>query len=352
MSLTTTEVEEFMRVALIAPNYYPAQSGNAITVRRIASQLKLLGCAAEVFSVDQLTSEQLYDGLKRFRPDLLHAFHGHRGGHVAHALAPELEIPYLITLTGSDVYEALADQRAHDTRNALRGAARLVVFHACVKRRVAEHLPTVEERTVVIPQGVELRPETAPAPSDAGPVFLFPAGVRRVKNLLFPLKPLAELSGRYPGLRLLLVGPVIDAEYAVELLEALESYPFAQYLGGVRHEEMFPLYDSSTVVINCSLFEGGMANSVLEAMAHAKPVLVSDIEGNRSIVKEGANGFLFRDAAEFMKKAEVLLADPGLRERVGRNGRALVHAKLTPEAEGHAYLELYRKILGLGVCRA
>jgi len=88
-----------------------------------------------------------------------------------------------------------------------------------------------------------------------------------------------------------------------------------------------------------------MANAVLEGLAYAKPVLVSDIEGNRSIIKECATGLLFRDADEFYRKAEQLVTDPALRERLGYNGRKLVREMYPPEREGKAYLELYQSVL-------
>lgn len=315
-----------------------------MTVRRIARSLTALGCEVDSFAIDQLSPEQLVDRVKRFRPELLHAFHGNRGGKVAHALSKELGLPYMVTITGSDVYEALSDLRAHETREALRGAVRVVAFHPCVKKRLAEHLPTLDERWVVIPQGVELPvQETGTAP--AGEHFLLPGGLRRVKNILFPFPFLKELHDRRPEIRVSLVGPVVDAEYAVEVFEALEAYPFIRYLGGVLHEEMAPLYQGAAVVLNCSLFEGGMANTVLEGMAHGKALLVSDIEGNRSLVKDGVTGLLYRDGPEFLEKGERLAADVHLRNRLGQAARALVQEHYSPEREGRAYLDLYQGIL-------
>jgi L-malate glycosyltransferase len=335
-----------MRICLIAPNYYPAENGNAVTVRRIERHLRLLGCEVLVLPVDRMSGEELLSGVQAFGPQLLHAFHGYHGGRMAHALAQQLGLPYLVTLTGTDVYQALDDQRSFDTHTALKGASRLVAFHAYVKRRLAEHLPSLQERTVVIPQGVELPALLAgAAPAGKGCTFLLPAGLRPVKNVLFPLQPLAALQAIHPGIRLLLVGPVLDPAYAAEVMEALERYPFASYLGVVSHDAMGELYRAADVVLNSSLIEGGMANSVLEASAYGKALLVTDIEGNRSIVKECANGLLFRDAAEFLHKAELLATDPQLREKLGRNGRSLVHDKYPPEREGDSYLELYRTIL-------
>jgi len=335
-----------MRICMIAPHYFPAENGNAVTVRRIERQLRLLGCEVRVFPVDRMSGEELLAGVKEFAPQLLHAFHGYHGGRMAHALAQQLELPYLVTLTGTDVYQALDDQRSFDTHAALRGAARLVAFHAYVKRRLADHLPSLEERTVVIPQGVELPALASGSATREFCTFLLPAGLRPVKNVLFPLQPLAALQAVHPEIRFVLVGPILDPAYAAEVMEALERYPFAKYLGTVSHDAIGELYRAADVVLNSSLIEGGMANSVLEALAYGKALLVTDIEGNRSIIKDSLNGLLYRDAAEFSRKAERLVTDPQLRAKLGENGRSLVRDKYPPEREGHAYLELYQSILG------
>lgn len=336
-----------MRVGILAPKYYPAQSGNAVTVRRIEGHLRRLGCEVQVFPVDQLSCEQLLAGVRSFEPELLHAFHGFHGGRMAHAVAESVGVPYLVTLTGTDVYQALSDHRMLEVRTALKGGARLVAFHACVKHRLAEHLPSLEERTVIIPQGVELPAVPCEGPGcgpDEACTFLLPAGIRPVKDVLFPLQPLAQLHAIRP-VRLLLVGPVLDAAYAAQVMDALEQFPFVTYLGAVGHDAMGELYRAADVVLNTSLFEGGMANSVLEALAHGKALLVTDIEGNRSLVKESVTGMLYRDAAEFLAKAEQLVTDPQLRAKLGQNGRCLVKEKYPPEKEAAAYLELYREIV-------
>jgi L-malate glycosyltransferase len=336
-----------MRVGIIAPNYRSGITGNSVTVRRIERHLRPLGCLVQVFPVDQLSAETLLAAVKDFGPQLLHAFHGYSGGRVAHAVAEALAIPYLVTLTGTDVYQALTDRRSHETHLALRGAACVVAFHASIKKRLAEHLPTLDQRTVVIAQGVEMpavRPAEEASASDEF-VFLLPAGLRPVKNVLFPVQPLADLHQSHPQVRFKLVGPVLDETYAQEVLEALEQHSFASYLGGVAHEAMHSLYRGANVVLNTSLVEGGMANSVLEALAYRKPVLASAIEGNSSVLKDGLTGLLYHDAADFKSKAEQLVTDPQLRERLARHGETMLQEKHSAEKEAQAYLDLYQSML-------
>src|SRR2546430_12730610 len=96
---------------------------------------------------------------------------------------------------------------------------------------------------------------------------------------------------------------------------------------------MRSLLAQSDVVLNCSISEGGMPNSVVEALAAGRPVLASDIEGNRSLVVDGVTGLLFRDVTELEAKAERLAADRSLRERLGPARRQLVERRHTPRPE-------------------
>src|SRR3989442_5457536 len=145
-----------------------------------------------------------------------------------------------------------------------------------------------------------------------------------VKRPRFPLEPLERLVARRPRVRLLYVGPTLDADEGDALLGALRGRPWARWIGTVPHAEMGGLLALGDVVLNCSVSEGGMANSVLEALMAGRAVLASDIEGNRSLIDDDATGLLFRDETEFELRAAQLARDPNLRARLGRAGRALV----------------------------
>jgi glycosyltransferase involved in cell wall biosynthesis len=343
--------EVALRIAFITPHYYPAVRGNAVTVRRIERSLADRGCRVEVHSLDVLAASEIARRVVAEPPELIHAFHGWSGGRVARAIARETGIPYVITLTGTDVHEALTDSRRDETRAVLHEADRLVAFAPDIKKALTVHCPTLAERTVVIPQGVAPPGDTCPGlgeiPFPPGTfTFFLPAGLRPVKQVLFPLAPLAELYAAEPRVGFLLAGPVIDPAYAARVMEGLERYPFAHYLGGVSHGAIGCLYRRADVVLNTSLFEGGMANSLLEALTCGKPVLAADIAGNRSLVKDGVTGLLYGDEEEFRCKAARLVADARLRERLGTRGREYVLQNFPPEREVVAYLELYRSVMG------
>lgn len=331
-----------MRVAIITPYYLQAARGNAVTARRIEHYLQKTGCVTAVFSLDQLDAAALSEAVRNFSPDILHAFHAVRCGALAAQIAAELGLPYIITITGTELYRG-GGQELRDAESLhVESAAALVAFHEVIGRRVKAALPALADRLKIIPQGVEVPDNLSPDTLPESPfIFLLPAGIRPVKNILFPFTPLAELSRRYPQIKLVIAGPSIDAGYTRQLLAAVAANPFSSWVGEVAHEEMPALYRSAMVVLNTSLSEGGMANSILEGMAYAKPVLAADIEGNRSLVTDSVNGFLYADKADFLRKAEKLLTDKNLRSHMGSNGRKYVASHCTPDLEAQRYLELY-----------
>jgi glycosyltransferase involved in cell wall biosynthesis len=339
-----------MRIAIITPYYFPAVRGNAITVRRIERHLAALGHEVRVWSLEESPPERIAEEIAAMAPDLVHTFHAYLGGRVALAVARRTGIPYLITLTGTDVYEALEDQRRQETLDALAWAGLLAVFHRSMGARLEEHCPELAARIRVVPQGVELPGDDCKGVgghlvSQEMFTFILPAGLRPVKDVLFPLAPLARLYERDSRVRFILAGPVLEPGYAAHVMAELERCPFAHYLGGIGHDSIGCLYKKANVVLNTSLFEGGMANSVLEGMAYGKPLLVSAIDGNRSLVREGETGLLYADAEEFYSQAERLLTDEGLGLRLGAAARRYVLENFPPEGEARAYGELYGEIV-------
>jgi len=342
------------RVALLTPFAFPSVRGNAITVARIARGLRSRGVDLRVWDVSVVPAPRVERELLAFAPALIHAFHAYRVGPLALALARRSGVPLLLTITGTDANHDLFDRaRAHIVRQALEGADSITVFHCSMASRIGEALPGVAPRLCVVPQSVFFEDAAADAgpgdgngaaPPGAGPVLLFPAGIRMVKNPLFPLAPLDGVVPRHPGLRLRYVGPILDPGEGDALLRALGGRPWARYLGAVPHRRMRRLLDGADVVLNCSISEGGMANSVLEAMALGRAVLASDIEGNRSLVEDGVTGLLFSGPTDFARAATLLLGDPALRRRLGDTARARVAQRCSPALELDGYLDLYTRL--------
>jgi len=340
------------RVAILAPFAAPSVRGNAITVDRIARGLRERGVEVRVWDLSVVPETAVEHQIGQFGPAVVHAFHALRAGPAALRLARRADVPLLVTVTGTDVNQDLPDpDSAPVVRRVLEGATAISVFDESMATAIVEALPDAAARIVVIPQSAFFEP--APAghwpPAAAlqrapGPILLFPAGIRNVKRPLLPLEALDHLLPEHPGLELVYVGPILDPTAGEALLRTLPSYPWARHLGAVPHNRMPALLELSDVVLNCSHSEGGMANSVLEALSLGRAVLASDIPGNRSLVEDGVTGLLFGSPEEMAAKADRLLKDPDFRARLGQAGRERVSARFGRDRETDGYLAAYTRL--------
>ena len=342
-----------MRLAIVTPFYFPSVRGNSITVQRIESGLRDQGLVVRVWSLENSPSpDEILRALEAFTPDLVHGFHATASGRIVVEVARRLGIPSILTVTGTDANTDLFDpERRAGVIDVLRRATRIVVFHQVMQAKIVGELPESADRIRIIGQTVrcretpfDFRSRLEFAPDDL--IFFIPAGIRRIKNVTFCLGPLEALRRHHPEIKVVFVGPVIEAEEGTRLQEALKGRPWAFYLGPVSHEELCAMLKSVDVVINSSLSEGGMANSILEAMSRERAVLVSDIEGNRTVVQDGINGFLFGSETEFLEKAERLIRDPRLRRTLGVTGKEKIEREFSREGEIQEYLQLYEEAIG------
>jgi glycosyltransferase involved in cell wall biosynthesis len=83
--------------------------------------------------------------------------------------------------------------------------------------------------------------------------------------------------------------------------------------------------------------------ALMEAMACELPVVASDISGIPELVEHGRTGLLVppRAAAAIADALERLAADPALRVRMGRHGRAKVLREFDLHTNARTLLQLF-----------
>lgn len=340
-----------MRLALVTPYYAPAVRGNAVTVQRIASGLSDRGLHVTVLSLDAVPDPEAVEArVRALMPQVVHGFHAYHTGPLVLRAARALSVPALITITGTDMNHDLFDPARRPTlAAALEGAQAVVVFHEAMGEKLARELPGVRQKIRVIGQSVRCEEEQFDLRGRLGAglgdfLFFLPAGIRPVKNVLYALKPLEALRAKYPGIRLVIAGPILEEAEGERLRAATAGRPWLHHLGPLTHGEICACLKTVDVVLNTSLSEGGMSNAILEAMSKGVPVLASAIEGNRTIIADGVDGLLFASEEEFAAKAEALLRDPVLRRRLGGAGKAKVDREFPLRAEIGEYEALYQAL--------
>ncbi|WP_185969013.1 glycosyltransferase [Carboxylicivirga sp. M1479] len=94
-------------------------------------------------------------------------------------------------------------------------------------------------------------------------------------------------------------------------------------------------------------FAEGISNSVMEYMAFGKPVVASDVPGNRELVIDGETGLLVpvRDDKQMALKIIELLDNPQRAEEMGQRGAEVIKSRFSQAQMTSQYLKLYSNLI-------
>jgi glycosyltransferase involved in cell wall biosynthesis len=187
-------------------------------------------------------------------------------------------------------------------------------------------------------------------------VFFHPARMGLAKGCDVSIKALRLVKERIPNAMLVLAGTknIIDwglsqqkdIAYIIKLVDnfklrdnvIIDSYPL----------ELMPyMYSASDVCIYPSSVSEPFGLTMLEAMASAKPMVVTRAGGMPEIVSDGVNGFVvpIRDFEELASRVTTLFEEEPLRERLGNTGRKMIEARFTKKHVSDLLLSLYKKFI-------
>lgn len=246
------------------------------------------------------------------------------------------------------VFYALHGLRPETARGPLRwfllGCERLTTSLAdetiCVsrslRRRARELGALASNRGVVLgagsANGVDLqRLRGAPTRGrDAVPVVGFVGRFARDKGIGELLEAFLSLKGRFPTLRLLLVGDVEPGDPPTDeqhrMIEARDDVECPGFV-----DDAAPYYAAMDVLALPSRREG-LPQVVLEAAARCRPTVACRATGSVDAVEHGVTGLLTPpdDARALAEALGALLDDAVLRERMGIAARARVESEFRP----------------------
>jgi glycosyltransferase involved in cell wall biosynthesis len=119
------------------------------------------------------------------------------------------------------------------------------------------------------------------------------------------------------------------------------------FLGQLPEEQAWRVIRAADVVVNPSYTEG-LPTSVLEAALMGRAVLATDVGGTPEIVTDGQGALLVkpRDIDGLRTGLERLLADPGLRERLGQGARAEAAGRFDWNDSAVRFAEIARSLVG------
>ena len=350
-----------MRVLILSPTILPTVTGNAVTVERWRQALSNRGFSVRVLATEGLSDAQLVQEVRDFRPDVVHAHHIFKAGGIL--LSPRVGsefngLPIVVSPAGTDISVDLKETDRREVISKVLGlASAIIVQRHEAMLTLKEADPDVDGRVAYVPKSFswlgndvfDLRRTAGCQPGSV--LFFLPAGVRPVKGNLECLTALEKVYVARPSIRIVFAGPSLDHDYATQFgKEVARLKAFARWLPLIPTRAMRSAYDAADIVL-ISSFSEGLSNALLEAMAAGKPILASDIPGNREHVLgedgEGPCGFLYdlNGPEDFVRKAVALVDDERLRRSLGGLGQKKSTQGPSPEDEAVQLALVYERAM-------
>lgn len=295
----------------------------------------------------------------RIRFDVMHGHWVIPNGPVAAIVARLRRLPLVISLHGSDIF--MAEQSgllAGVARWCFRRASAITMPSEDLRQR-AITLGAPASRCHLVPYGVD--PNQFTRIDGAAPLLRGQLGLPEESPVVFSVGRMVYKKGfeyliraapavlrEHPDAKIVLAGGGDLEERLVSLVKQLGVEESVIMPGWVSRDKL-PLYFSG-----CDLFvlpsvvdqQGnvdGLPNTLLEAMASARPVVATDVAGIPLAVKDGENGLLVpeKQPGELAAAINLLLRAPELRAQYGEAGRRRVENDLNWATTAQTFIRLF-----------
>ena len=293
-------------------------------------------------------ADALAELINRTGADVVHAGPVPTIGRLAVEASP---VPVVVMSWASDLLvDAMSSEVIRDHASAALSRASAVLVDCQTVANLAIDLGADADRVVVVPWGVDLELSTpAPFPPFDGPIRLL--SLRTLEPLYDPeclLRGVASTlvtCGR-DSVRLTMAGSGSMADDLRVLSASLGIDQVVDWIGRIPEESVPDLLSQHHLHISTALSDGSSI-SLLQAMAGARPSVVTDIPANREWVDDGVNGWVFRPGdsghlAEVL--AEALYRRDGL-PAMGVLARQLADQRADWSTNSLVLGDLYRSVM-------
>ncbi|WP_028401471.1 glycosyltransferase [Ectobacillus panaciterrae] len=163
------------------------------------------------------------------------------------------------------------------------------------------------------------------------------------KGLEYFIDTARKLNEQFDNLVFLIPGEG-EADYAKHLKEYAKDAANVYFLGHVSQvSDLFAIMD---IFVMSSLWEGAPL-TLLEAMAHEKPSVVTRVGNTAEVIQDGQNGYLVdaKDTNALTERIKRLLEDEKERQELARQAKEDFYAKFSNDVMIDRYKDLYRELI-------
>ena len=178
----------------------------------------------------------------------------------------------------------------------------------------------------IIPNGIDLPHFANASPmeefSDGKANIVFVGRKDKRKGLQYLVEAYSHLKWSFPDIRLIVVGPG-RVPLRLQRFISKNKVKDIVFTGSVPYADLPRYYHSADIFCAPNTGKESFGIVLLEAMAAAKPLVATNIDGFRCVVSHGEQGLLVppRDSRALADALTILLRNPSLRKRMGDRGR-------------------------------
>lgn len=162
-----------------------------------------------------------------------------------------------------------------------------------LRQELIKDLKINSDKIIVVPVRADLPDVNQASLRPVGEKFIFLTVGRlvSVKNISLQIKAMAEIVKNYPPAELLIVGDGPKQEELLQLIKKLNLEEKVRMLGRLERLELEKVYDQASAYLLTSNAEG-WGLSVLEAAAHALPIIMTSVGCAGEIIKNEDSGLV------------------------------------------------------------
>ena len=229
----------------------------------------------------------------------------------------------------------------------MKRSAAITVVSRAMKQGLELEYKDRREKIYFVPNGVDsnlLHKNIEEQVDRDGKISLVTVGnLVPIKNIDLQIKLIKALTGRF-NVHLTIIGDGPEKRNLVGLTQSLGLVSKISFLGNIGHEQVINKVCQSDIFLFSSKSEG-RPNVILEAMALGKPIIASDIDGNKELIEAEVTGELFslRDFDDLNNKITRLIVDKNYRQKLGEKARDYVaENKLSWSGTSEKYANIYK----------
>lgn len=332
------------------------ETGNTVTivsqVKMFETELRMMGCAIRDINISRQSKNPLYDIgfyiklssiISEEAPDAVLTFNI-KPNVYAGMICSQKHIPYISNITGLGTaveYPGVLQKISiHLYRIGIKNAF-CVFFQNRENMSFFYNHHVLDEHThyTILPgSGVNLeRHKVLEYPSDNDAInFLFIARVMKEKGIDQYLDAAKYIKSKYPKCNFHICGACDDKSY-----NSLLSFNRTVIYHG-EQKDLINYYNDAHCIIHPSYYPEGMSNVLLEAAAHARPIITTDKSGCKEIVEDGQNGYIvpMKDSIKLIEKIEQFIAlDWHQKRNMGLIGRAKIEQQFDRQFVANQYIQ-------------